>query len=447
MSSPRHRSRSRSRSRSCHHHHHRSRNASPSPFNDPAKSPQENLAEYWTRFHAKKQGKVTSIFPRSLYATLHPGDNPKDVSDGPRPDAVVTAKNAAESYEAAAKECRERVKRAMAECHRINEKFTDPDFDIESDPMDNCLYGLDRPEDDFFFMFGGRDNPRHARDPRGRDTDRGQVRGRTRPEEDGARERKASGSPPPRPKRDGVGCGLEPTPGSVHRVDWIFENPKFTVNGYSSSDIKQGSNGDCWWLAAVATIAHRADLMDRVCVARDEECGVYGFCFYRDGEWVPVVVDDNLYLEREDFDYYGDVYDPSGKRAARHRQRYQTGSEALHFARCDDPNETWLPLMEKAYAKVHCDYAAIEGGWSSEGVEDMTGGVGTTIAASKILSKEKLWRELAGSDGEFVFALSAMGTGWDRTRNGLALGHAYSILQAIEATDENGERVRLVKIR
>jgi len=236
-------------------------------------------------------------------------------------------------------------------------------------------------------------------------------------------------------------------PGSVHRVSWIFEKPQFTVNGYSSSDIMQGRNGDCWWLAAVATIAHRKDLMDRVCVARDEECGVYGFCFFREGEWVSTIVDDNLFLTKPDFDYYRDIYDPAGKRALRHRQRYQTGSEALYFARCDDENETWLPLLEKAYAKVHCDYAAIEGGWSSEGVEDMTGGVGTTIASSKILSKDNLWKELTNSEGEFVFALSAMGTGWDSTRNGLALGHAYSILHATEQEGKDGTRVRLVKIR
>lgn len=444
------RSRSRSRSRSYHRRrrHHRSRSRTPSPVRDPTKSPQEVLAEFWTRFHAEKQGKVTSIFPRSLYASLLPGSSVKD--DSPRPDpAAAVARNAAESYEAAAAECRERVRSAVAECRRTNEKFTDPDFDVDSDSMDNCLYGLERGWD--FFIFGSKDN--RGRQPRGapgrRDADeQQQVPGRGRARE-GAWQRRApvEDATQARSGSRGVGCGFMMGPSSIHRVDWIFENPQFTVNGYSSSDIKQGRNGDCWWLAAVATIAHRRDLMERVCVARDEECGVYGFCFFRDGEWVPAIVDDNLYLTREDFDQYGDVYDPSGRRALRHRQRYQTGSEALYFARCDDPNETWLPLLEKAYAKAHCDYAAIEGGWSSEGVEDMTGGVGTTIASSKILSKDKLWRELATSDSDFVFALSAMGTGWDRTRNGLALGHAYSVLQATEALDEDGKRIRLVKIR
>jgi hypothetical protein len=81
------------------------------------------------------------------------------------------------------------------------------------------------------------------------------------------------------------------------------------------------------------------------------------------------------------------------------------------------------------------------------GVEDMTGGVTSTIVSNRVLSKDKLWKELANSDGEFVFALAAMGTGWDRQKSGLALGHAYSILQSREEVDEDGKKVRLVQIR
>jgi len=77
----------------------------------------------------------------------------------------------------------------------------------------------------------------------------------------------------------------------------------------------------------------------------------------------------------------------------------------------------------------------------------MTGGVTSTIASNRVLSKEKLWKELVNSDGEFVFALSAMGTGWDRKKSGLALGHAYSILSSREEVDEDGNKVRLVQIR
>lgn len=45
------------------------------------------------------------------------------------------------------------------------------------------------------------------------------------------------------------------------------------------------------------------------------------------------------------------------------RKVMQTGSKALYFAQCRNQNATWLPLLEKAYAKAHGDYGSIEGGW------------------------------------------------------------------------------------
>jgi hypothetical protein len=433
---------------------------------DLAKTPQELVSDFWDKFFARKPGKVTSIFPRSLYATLLPPFEPKGAS---------SARNAAESYEAAAKECREKVKHIVKECNRTNEKYADPDFDIESDPDKNCLNGLVRddmptrslstaspvtagelrsslntlvasqvlgPGATVPVDVGAMRNFINDEDPFaalfGAQSAGGDAKQRARNGQAGAKDGAKDG---------GVAAGEYYSPGSIHRLDWVFESPQFTVDGFSSSDIKQGGNGDCWWLAAVATIAHRKDLMKRICVERDEEVGVYGFVFQRDGEWVSAVVDDNLYLREADFDYYGDTYDSTGRRAREHRKRYQTGSEALYFAKCADKNETWLPLLEKAYAKVHGDYEAISGGWSGEAVEDMTGGVTTTLASNRVLRKDKLWKELVNSDGDFVFALSAMGTGWDWQKGGLALGHAYSILRATEEVDEEGNKVRLVQIR
>ncbi|GKT87630.1 calpain family cysteine protease [Colletotrichum tofieldiae] len=431
------------------------------------KAPQEILSDFWDKFHSKHPGKVTSIFPRSLYASLLPAFQARGAS---------STRNAQESYEAAARECREKVKRIIRECDRTNEKYTDADFDIERDPYSNCLNGLIRDGDAGPGGNGGAaDNGPNVSSwdvKNSFDTlAAAQVLGpnSTIPidptavsrffgsddiwnpfanagDHSGARAGVRS-APVKASKRQGVQGSEWYNPGSIHRVDWIFESPQFTVNGYSSSDIKQGANGDCWWLAAVATIAHRKDLMQKVCVARDEECGVYGFVFQRDGEWISAVIDDNLYLKESDFDFYGDVYDASGKKARLHRKRSQTGSDALYFARCEDQNETWLPLLEKAYAKVHGDYEAISGGWPGEAVEDMTGGVTSTIATNRVLRKDKLWKELVNSDGEFVFALAAMGTGWDWQKSGLALGHAYSILQSREEVDEDGKKVRLVQIR
>jgi hypothetical protein len=91
-------------------------------------------------------------------------------------------------------------------------------------------------------------------------------------------------------------------PEGVKRVGDIFEDPKFFVEGASANDVRQGSDGDCWFLAALATLANKPDLIERICVARDEKVGVYGFVFHRDGEWVSEIIDDKLYLIKPDYD-------------------------------------------------------------------------------------------------------------------------------------------------
>ena len=37
-------------------------------------------------------------------------------------------------------------------------------------------------------------------------------------------------------------------------------------------------------------------------------------------------------------------------------------------SQCSSDGETWLPLIEKAYAKIHGDYESIDGGWTGEGM-------------------------------------------------------------------------------
>ena len=46
---------------------------------------------------------------------------------------------------------------------------------------------------------------------------------------------------------------------------------------------------------------------------------------------------------------------------------------SLLFANSGLEEETWVPLIEKAYAKFYGNYAHLEGGWTREGIEDLTG--------------------------------------------------------------------------
>ena len=98
---------------------------------------------------------------------------------------------------------------------------------------------------------------------------------------------------------------------------------------------------------------------------------------------------------------------------------------------------------------VHGDYAAISGGFSGEAVEDLTGGVTTKVLTNRVLRKESLWKELLQVGNKFLFSASSPSARGDDTSalRGLALGHAYSVLKAVDAEGEDGKNYRLVLIR
>jgi hypothetical protein len=405
----------------------RQRRTIPSAADTQHNIPQQRVNDFWDNYISDSPYKVTSILPRNLYTNLLTSEHTKN---------TAANRSAAASYNAAAEDCRAKVQWIVNECRRINEKFTDPDFDIEEDFGDgDCLHGL-LPLHDQDAEKSSVGELRYSLDTL---IDGGVLRKHSTTGMDFSALRKCLTD-------DGDENG-EPSdePESVHRVNYIFENPTFCVNGYSADSVHQGDLANCWWLSAVATLCGVEGLIERVCVARDEECGVYGFVFHRDGEWFSTVIDDNLYLTWED--YRSNPYDSSGKDERDYRKCRQTGSKALHFGRCADKNETWLPLLEKAYAKVHGDYDAISGGVAGNAVEDMTGGVTVRLLTNKVLNRERLWQELVNNK-DFVFAASSP---WLESKaegmKGLTLNHSYSIVRATEESDEDGKRLKLVLIR
>ena len=238
----------------------------------------------------------------------------------------------------------------------------------------------------------------------------------------------------------------------------IFVKPQFYQEGASASDVRQGYNGDCWFLSAVCAISNKQHLIDKCCVARDETVGVYGFVFHRDGEWFFTIVDDKLYLRAADWwetDDYGkqtfNETSDSPEAERKYRESFQRGSRALYFAQCREENETWLPLLEKAFAKAHGDYGAIDGGFAGEAIEDLTGGVTTELYSTDILDKEKFWNEeITQVNKAFLFSCA---TGsydrwmpWmessEQDREGIVSSHAYSIMDAVERKGQ-----RLLKVR
>ncbi|KAL9628261.1 MAG: hypothetical protein Q9164_007343 [Protoblastenia rupestris] len=317
---------------------------------------QELINKFWEDVISQRiNSSVTTTLPQSIFAQGF-----KDqVSSNPG-----MAENAMAGYERAVEKCKAKVDQIAKECRALNQKYSDPSFNLLD--YDYCLRPL------------ALNIPPEEPTPK------------AGPEVDGA--------PPPRmtlyvddkppisltqfltaqDHNDGQSEG-EYAPGSepqsVKRVRQIFDEPRFFVDGATADDIRQGKASDCWFLSALSALCcmeqkELGNLVERVCVRRDEAAGIYGFVFYRDGEWRSEVVDDKLYLTAPDYKDMassGDMkyllkYIKQKDRAEQYRKALQSNSDALFYAQSAHMNETWVPLIEKAYAKAHGDYNAIEYG-------------------------------------------------------------------------------------
>ncbi|KAH8909412.1 cysteine proteinase, partial [Coniochaeta sp. PMI_546] len=350
--------------------------------------PQITINRVWKRFSKKKFTKALAVLPFDPVP-------PPIVSE--RANELLRT-----GYERAAEECRRKVRKIIQECRRVNMRYRDPGFDLDWDlkmEKGHCLNSLGRTKFDL-----------------------------------------------------SATTMLNPSatvPKAVKRVHEIFESPKF-MDKISGSDVKQGSLGDCWLMASFSGLANVEDGIKRICVEYDTRIGIYGFVFFRDGEWIYSIIDDKLYLKSPFWDspsMQRDLLQQIDREDVErvYRKTYQTGSKALFFAQCKDQNETWVPLIEKAYAKAHGDFASLSGGWIGEGLEDLSGGVTTELLSSDILDLDGFWEnELSKVNEEFLFGCSTgLLDGGYGDRDGISEGHAYVVMKA--KTLKNG--TRLVQLR
>ncbi|XP_062866950.1 calpain-9 [Trichomycterus rosablanca] len=205
----------------------------------------------------------------------------------------------------------------------------------------------------------------------------------------------------------------------------ICKDPKWILGGADRTDICQGQLGDCWLLAAIASLTLHKEVLARV-VPPDQTfdhgyAGIFRFQFWQHNHWLEVVVDDRL---------------PSVR-------------NKLVFLHSADNNEFWSALLEKAYAKMNGSYESLKGGSTLEAMEDFTGGVGEVYETKK--APEDLFNILKkaldrGSMMGCSIDITSSAESEAQTPTGLVKGHAYSIT-GLEEVNYRGSKVRLISVR
>jgi len=116
------------------------------------------------------------------------------------------------------------------------------------------------------------------------------------------------------------------------------------------SDIDQQGLGDCYLLASLAEIAQQNPELIRD-IIRPNDNGTFTVTFYDDGDPVEIVVGPHIPATEGSPEFAGPGDVPDG---------------------ATNP-ELWVMLIEKAYAQYHGSYGEIEGGFTNEALEHLTG--------------------------------------------------------------------------
>jgi hypothetical protein len=183
-------------------------------------------------------------------------------------------------------------------------------------------------------------------------------------------------------------------------------------------DIIQGGLGDCYFLAAVSSIAEHPERLKRLFLSkRNHGNGIYAVAMCLNGVWEEIILDDFAPCVR------------SGKLA------FNTSKT----------KELWVVLLEKAWAKVHGGYLNIEAGLTREALRDLTGASAKTYFLRQ--DPEGIWNRLM--EGEHMNYIMTAGSdnlsgGSDAyiKKIGICGSHAYSLLAVYQLDNQYGRLKR-----
>jgi len=224
----------------------------------------------------------------------------------------------------------------------------------------------------------------------------------------------------PGPKSLGNLKTEQQTPYQWRRAKDIKSSWTVIRDNFDPTDIEQGELGDCWFLSALAVLSENPVLLEHLLLTKKYNAtGAYQLMFCKSGHWTTVTIDDHFPITD-----WGGLAFSNAKR-----------------------KQLWVPLIEKAYAKLYGSYEAIRGGHVHEALADLTGVPCESVRLDTIDADSDLIFARLVSFRQSGFLMGASCGNSEQNPQlfsgvGLRMNHAYSLL---DVRIEHGHK--LVKLR
>ena len=158
----------------------------------------------------------------------------------------------------------------------------------------------------------------------------------------------------------------------------VFSQDKYSLfgsNSISPKDAVQGALGDCWFIAAASAVATDPERIKKIFLTQNlNNAGVYALRLYLLGVPITVSVDEYLAFK----------YDPIANKL----------TDDPYYARPGLDGSLWMPILEKAAAKLYGNYEMLIAGHSGPAVQMLTGAPYFETKHEDI-SSEDLWNYLS----------------------------------------------------
>lgn len=182
--------------------------------------------------------------------------------------------------------------------------------------------------------------------------------------------------------------------------------PTLEVN--EDSRLRPGAIDDTAFLGAVAVLRAAQRAPDDLIVHYDLGVGVAGIRLFKDSEWVYEIVDDHL----------------------------PCAGDGLACGRTVARGEVWIGLLQKANAKIHGSYEAVQRSTEQEALEDLTSGAVRKLDKREVTSGEHLVHYLESRQrlGCLHLVLRRNERRGEEHECGLLAGHGYPVLEVEDAS-------------